>query len=279
MADIKIRKPGAGFYLLSVSLLLSIAAFIMYSLTYDALGYASDKWVIASMVIAFWCFGCLLLMALLSANAPKITDVFYWVAVIALTLATFKFLIPCLSPIGIYFTVHNMGDVEANAIGVPRSIVGIILFVLAIVVLIVAAFFSVALKSIEEKLTKMREKVNCMEEKIKRTEEKAKSTQGKEKVTEEKLNRMRERLNSLKEQLKIKEEKLKSKEEKRRKKNKKTDAATSDIPKKICASCGAEIVDYAKFCDKCGSAVAPEEQAAAPEDSAAIEQSEVDHAQ
>lgn len=146
MIDIKIKKPGVGFYLLAVSAILCIAAFVMYSLTYDALRYDSDRWVVALMIITFWCIGCLLVTSLISGNASKITDVLYWVAVMALTIATFKFLIPCLSPIGIYFTVHNMGDVEANAIGVPRSIAGIILFVLAIIVLIVSAFFSAAKK-------------------------------------------------------------------------------------------------------------------------------------
>ena len=78
---------------------------------------------------------------MLLGDKPFWVDVLYIIAMFALVISAIKFITPCLSPIGIYFTVHNMGDVEANAAGVPRSIAGIVIFVLAIVCLAVAAFF------------------------------------------------------------------------------------------------------------------------------------------
>ncbi len=138
---IKIKAPRAGFYILAAALVLSIVAFIMYSATFDAFHFVSEKWVIALMIIAIWSITCLLINSLLMGNRPMFVDVLYIIAVFALVIAAIKFITPCLSPIGIYFTVHNMGDVEANAIGVPRSIAGIIIFVLAIVCVVVGAFF------------------------------------------------------------------------------------------------------------------------------------------
>ncbi|MCH5162810.1 MAG: hypothetical protein J1G38_04905 [Clostridiales bacterium] len=156
MIDIKFKKPSVGFYLLVASTVLAIAAFVMYSLTYDALTYASDKWVIASMVIAFWCLGCLMLTSVISGNGAKITDVFYWLGVMSLTLALFKFITPCLSPIGVYFTV-NMGNMEAYSIGVPRGIAGAVLYVLSVLSLIVSAFFS---PTVSEKKKEKKRKTN-----------------------------------------------------------------------------------------------------------------------
>lgn len=135
-----IKKPSLGFWLLTAALILAIVAFALYFATYSALGYSQDYWVIAMMVIAFWGFACLLVNGLLMGNKPFFMDVFYAIAVFALVFATIKFITPCLSPIGIYFTVHNMGDVEANAIGVPRAIAGVVFYVLSVVCVIVASF-------------------------------------------------------------------------------------------------------------------------------------------
>lgn len=136
----KMSKPSVGFWLLTAGLLLSVAGFVLYFMTYDALGYNQNYWVIAMMIIAFWSIACLLINGLFAGNKPFFMDIFYAIAVFAVVIAMLQFLTPCLSPIGIYFTVHNMGDVEANAIGVPRCIAGIILFVLAVACLLAAAF-------------------------------------------------------------------------------------------------------------------------------------------
>lgn len=141
---IKIKKPSVGFWLLVGGLVLSVVAFILYFMTYNALGYSQDYWVIAMMVIAFWSLACLLVNGLLAGNRPFFMDVFYTIAVFCLVVATIKFLTPCLSPIGIYFTVQNMGDVEANAIGVPRCIAGVTLYVIAISLVIAASFINLS---------------------------------------------------------------------------------------------------------------------------------------
>ena len=137
---VKINKPYVGFYFLAIAFIFTIVAFVYYFLTYKAFGYSQNRWIIALMVIVFWSFNCLLVSSLLSDGRPFWMDIFYVFAVFGLALSTILFLIPCLSPIGIYFTVGNMGDVEANAIGVPRCIKGIIFYVLAIVFVIISAF-------------------------------------------------------------------------------------------------------------------------------------------
>ncbi len=139
---IKIKAPRAGFYILAAALLLTIVAFIMYAVTFDAFHFVSDKWVVALMIIAIWSICCILINSLFMGNRPMFVDALYIIAIFALVIAAVKFFTPCLSPIGIYFTVHNMGDVEANAIGVPRSIAGIAVYVVAIVCVVVGAFFS-----------------------------------------------------------------------------------------------------------------------------------------
>ena len=142
----KIKKPSIGFWLVTASFLLSIVAFVLYFMTYSALGYNQEYWVIAMMIFAFWSFACLLVNGILVGNKPFFMDVFYALATFALVFATIKFITPCLSPIGIYFTVHNMGDVEANAIGVPRAIAGVVLYLLAIVCVVVASFMNLSKK-------------------------------------------------------------------------------------------------------------------------------------
>ena len=147
---IKLKKPHAGFYLLAVSFVFAVVAFIMYFLTFNAFHYSTDRWVTGLTLIAFWSILFLLISSLISGDDPFYVDIFYVIAAFCLTIATIKFLIPCLSPIGIYFTVHNMGDVEANAIGVPRSIVCVVFFVLSIICLLVSAFFKSTVKEADK---------------------------------------------------------------------------------------------------------------------------------
>lgn len=142
----KLKKPGIGFYLTVGSLLFAVLAFIMYVVTFSAFHYTTDRWVTALLIIALWCEICLVVNAVLSGDKPFCMDIFYIGGIFALTVCAIKFLIPCLSPIGIYFTVNNMGDVEANALGVPRAIVCLIFFVISIVTLAVASFFNASAK-------------------------------------------------------------------------------------------------------------------------------------
>ena len=141
-----IKKPSLGFGLLAACCVLAIVGFALYFATFNALGYSQDYWVIAMNVIALWSLLCLLANGLFAGNKPFFMDAFYAIAVFALVFATVKFLSPCLSPIGIYFTVHNMGDVEANAIGVPRAIAGVASYLLSIVCIIVASFVNLSKK-------------------------------------------------------------------------------------------------------------------------------------
>ena len=138
-----LNKLKIGFYLLLVSLIFAIAAFVMNFATFNAFHYENDRYIIALMIIAFWCLLCIIVTSVINHKEGKIVDVLYLIAIFSITIALVKFLIPCLSPIGIYFTVHNMGDVEANAIGVPRSIVTIVLFVISIATLIASSFLPV----------------------------------------------------------------------------------------------------------------------------------------
>lgn len=143
---IKLKKPGIGFYLTAVSLLFAVLAFIMYGVTFSAFHYTADRWVTALLIIALWCEMCLLVNSLLSGNKPFFMDIFYIGGIFALTVCMFKFLVPCLSPMGIYFTVNNMGDVEANALGVPRAIVCLVFFVISVLSLAVSSFFDASAK-------------------------------------------------------------------------------------------------------------------------------------
>lgn len=144
MKPLTVKRPRTGFYLTAAALVTAVIAFITYLLTFDAFHYATDRWVTALMIIAIWTLACLIVCGLLFGDEPFYIDILRVAAVFCMTVATLKFLLPCLSPIGIYFTVHNMGDVEANAIGVPRSIVCVVFCVISVVLMMVSAFFTAA---------------------------------------------------------------------------------------------------------------------------------------
>ncbi len=144
MKLLTVKRPRAGFYITAAALVTAVVAFIMYFLTFDAFHYVTDRLVTALMILTIWSLVCLIVCGLLFGDEPFYIDVLRVAAVFCMTLATLKFLLPCLSPIGIYFTVHNMGDVEANAIGVPRSIVCVVFCVITVILMTVSAFFSAA---------------------------------------------------------------------------------------------------------------------------------------
>ena len=137
----KPNKPSVGYVLLAVSFVFAATAFVLYFTTYNALHYEANLYVIALTVIGLWSFGCLLANGLFAKNRPFWMDVFFVIGVFALVLAAILFLSSCLSPIGIYFTV-NMGDVEANAAGVPRCLAGVAFYALSAILATVAAFLN-----------------------------------------------------------------------------------------------------------------------------------------
>lgn len=126
--------------LIVLSLVGSIYAFIMHNLTFDAFNYNVDYWVIALTIIAVWSIIMLLVQRIWFKDTVLLFDIFYLIAAFSLFLGALLFLKPCLSPIGIYFTVNNMGDVEANALGVPRCISTMIGYGASLLCLIVASF-------------------------------------------------------------------------------------------------------------------------------------------
>lgn len=138
---LKMKMPRTGFYLLVASVVLSIVGFSLFFGAFDALSFADDKWVIALNVIAFWCLAFLMVNSIFAGDEPTWTGVFYIIAVVTLLVAMARFLMACLSPIAIYFTV-NMGNMEAYAIGVPRCIAGVACYFIAVVCITVSAFFS-----------------------------------------------------------------------------------------------------------------------------------------
>lgn len=146
----KLKKPSVGFWLTLVCFVFAIVAFVLYFTTFKALNYENNLWVIALSIIALWSMLCLLVNGLLAGNKPFFMDIFYVLAVFSLVLAMILFLSDCLSPIGIYFTVHNMGDVEANAAGVPRCIAGVAFYSVSFLMMIIAGF----LKLMSEKKVK-----------------------------------------------------------------------------------------------------------------------------
>lgn len=138
---LNIKMPRTGFCLLVASVILSIVGFTLYFGAFDALSFSNDKWVIALNVIAFWSLAFLIVNSIFAGDKPAWTGVFYIIAVVTLLVATARFLMACLSPIAIYFTV-NMGNMEAYAIGVPRCIAGVACYFVAVVCITVSAFFA-----------------------------------------------------------------------------------------------------------------------------------------
>ncbi len=136
----KVKGLRIGFYLLVVALATAIAGLVLFLQTYEIFGYKMEKWGISLTVLGAWLIAALVANAFYGGNNPKWSWVFYGVAIAFLVVAMIMFITPVLSPIGIYFTVNNMGDVEANALGVPRSIAAAACYVVSALCIIVASF-------------------------------------------------------------------------------------------------------------------------------------------
>lgn len=144
MNKIKLQVPHVGFYLTIAAFVFTVVAFILGFVVYHIFGYAVNRWEVFCAVAALWLMGFLLVNSLFAGERPVWTAPLYAVVCVLLTFAAILFIQPCLSPIGIYFTVNNMGDVEANAAGVPRAIATTVLFVIALISMTVAAFAPMA---------------------------------------------------------------------------------------------------------------------------------------
>jgi len=132
---------SSKFWLLISSLIMIIVGFCLYFLTFNVFHYNQDRYVISLTIIAIWCV-VLSILNMLLIKKPLNLDLFNLITPFALMIAMGKFLIPCLSPIGIYFTV-NMGDMATYALGVPRCISGVAFYILAITLNVISSFFSI----------------------------------------------------------------------------------------------------------------------------------------
>ena len=145
----RLKSMGAGFYLLLASLILTIVGFIYFFLTFNTFSYSYDKFVIALTIIAIYGTLFLLINGFLAGDRPRLVSIFYVINVFALMISFAYFLIPCLSPIGILFTV-SMGDMETYAKGVPLCFVGVGCYVIAVILTVIAAFFPMIKKKAGE---------------------------------------------------------------------------------------------------------------------------------
>ena len=137
----KLNKPSIGFILLSIATIFTVVGFILYFSTFSVFNYQQSKITIACTIIALWSMISLIINSLFANDKPTLFNIFFLINVFALAFAFSYFLIPCLSPIGIYFTV-NMGDMETYALGVPRCLAGCAFYVISILLNIVASFFT-----------------------------------------------------------------------------------------------------------------------------------------
>lgn len=135
-----VKSLRPALFLLIAALVLSIVGFVNYFHTMSAFDYPVDRWVIVLTGFAFALIAFQIVNALLMGD--QFGNVFPLCAsIVLLILAAVAYVSPCLSNIGIYFTVGNMSNVETNAVGVPSVIRGMIFYVVAGVCLIVGAFF------------------------------------------------------------------------------------------------------------------------------------------
>lgn len=137
----KIKKCRAGVYLILIAVVAVSIGFVSFLKAYDVFGYKTERWGISMTAIGIWLLAFMVFNAFYGGNKPIWTWSIYVVVTFFFALSMIRFLTPCLSPIGIYFTVNNMGDVEANALGVPKAIVGVVCYLIAIISVIVSSFF------------------------------------------------------------------------------------------------------------------------------------------
>jgi hypothetical protein len=134
------EKLNVGFFLAVFALIFTVLAGVLFYRTYTVFGYVLNRWVFTLTLLSAWG----LLMSLV--NAVAVGERPYWFTFIHvfisffLMMALILFIKPCLSPIGIYFTV-NMGDVETNAVGVPLSLEAAGAYALAFFCNLLVAFF------------------------------------------------------------------------------------------------------------------------------------------
>ena len=139
MLKAKIRIPGLGFGAAALAFVCVLVAFILYFPTYSAGGYAQSRWTIMCCVLSMWLLLLLIANGLFFGEKPAWASVIYAAAAFLITYGALRFIQPCLTQIGIYFTV-NMGDIEMNRAVTYYSITAEVFYVLGAVFTIVSAF-------------------------------------------------------------------------------------------------------------------------------------------
>lgn len=147
---IKIRKPGISFIFVALTLIFTIVSFSLFISTYNVFSYEINRWAVTGFVLSIWGLVFLLVNMLFKGESPFWTMFIYPIVIFLLTYAVLQFIKPCLSPIGIYFTVKNMGDTATNAIGVPRALATTVFTVISILLCAVAGGFSKAKKEVDK---------------------------------------------------------------------------------------------------------------------------------
>lgn len=137
---IKLKKPSLGFILIAISFVCTVVAFILFLSTYDVFSYELNRWALTCSVLAIWGLLFLGVNTLIKGENPVWTFIIYAVIVFLLTYAVIQFIKPCLSPIGIYFTVKNMGDTATNEIGVPRALITTGFYLVSIICCTISSF-------------------------------------------------------------------------------------------------------------------------------------------
>lgn len=128
-----------GFFFMAAALILLMVGYNTFFETMNAFGFDPDRWVILLTISSLAIMGFILLNSLIMGDQAGIF-ILYLLAAGMIAMSICLYLQPCLSPIAIYFSVGNMGDVEANAIGVPSVIRGCIYYLVSIICLIFAGF-------------------------------------------------------------------------------------------------------------------------------------------
>lgn len=136
----KLKKPGIGFIFLVVSFIGTLISLILFISTYNVFKYELNRWAFSCLVLSLWGLLFLIVNNLIKGEHPFWQNIIYPIIAFLLVFSFTEFINPCLSPIGIYFTVHNMGDTATNDIGVPRSLITCGFYLISIISILVASF-------------------------------------------------------------------------------------------------------------------------------------------
>ena len=139
----KKQKLALGFFFSAIAIVLLFVGYLLMIKTYEVFRYNENRWMIFCIVTAAFCLIFATVNSLLRGDKPfGLNGILYAAAIFCMVLALCYFIKPCLSPIGIYFTVHNMGDVETNAVGVPLSLAAASVTFLAVLLTLAASFMA-----------------------------------------------------------------------------------------------------------------------------------------